>query len=205
MSGILTPDKVVSVLESGEFENFVNDYLGTVNAARLYADFSGWFTGLGYKETEVFAYSLGKTVNMAHNLKDDYDICIGIAKGGLFSTYVFNKLGMDTKLAEAHAGPEKSTFEWIDSVSPDELEGRRILVLECDAISGGTSKKVLEVLSNYNPGEIDISFNVEPAGGKYGYGTNVSNIPDGYGKIHFPSSFSYENFGQAISAIRDAI
>ncbi len=204
MSEIITPEKIVSELELGTFEKFVESYMGTESIWKIYADFCDWFTGLGYKETEVFAYSIGKTANMAHNLKNDYDIGIGIAKGGLFSTYIFDKMGMKTKLAEAHANPRKSTFEWIDMVSPEELKDKNILVLDCDAIEGGTSRKVLEVLEKYKPRGVDISFNVEPEGGVYGFGTVVSSVPSGYGKIHFPSNFSYDNFIQASDKIMES-
>ncbi len=205
MSTVLSVQEPMPGLDEDTPDSILNEYIGPENIEKFHSQFHRWFSELGYKDTEVFAYSLGKTANMAHNMKDEYDISVGIAKGGLFSAYIFSKFGIHTKLAEAHAGTNNKTFEWIDDVIPEEIEGKRVLVLENDLISGETSRKVLEVLQKYRPGGIDISFNVDPHGGKYGYGTIVENIPYGYGRVHFPSNFGYGKFNDAIRTVKESI
>ncbi|HLC66081.1 MAG TPA: phosphoribosyltransferase [Candidatus Nanoarchaeia archaeon] len=163
-----------------------------------------WARNLGYKEAHGFAIS---SLNMAHALADRYDIGVGIARAGLFTTYLFQQLGLPTVVADCHRSGQKGTkFRWRGlRPNADTFSGKRVLVLDDDVRSGRTSVRVHGEIHKHGPAYVDIALVLNPVNSPMGMGTERQNIPPGYRKVFFPQDFSYQNFDSAVDRLEQRL
>lgn len=177
------------------------DYIGNELYLKNLHSFYNWADELGYPNK--YAFELPKVLKMAYELSSEYDIGIGIAKGGLFSSYVFGLMGLDIKIVEAHRKEDSASFKWISNFYSEEIKDKKIIVLDKDVDTGRTSNKVLNELQKYNPKEISIALNLDAVDERFfsGGGTMVSKISKGYNQIYFPSKISYQNFDEAVKIL----
>ncbi len=115
---------------------FAIDYLSAEKEIRDLVDlgFKRWILQKGFSEKRVMMFPSAVLVNMAFNLVNGgyYDLGIGIAKGGLVLSYLCYLFGLDVRICKVHAHDRplsKATFKWIDKIHPEEIAGRRIIVL----------------------------------------------------------------------------
>lgn len=190
---------------SSILHNSILTYWGMKNILTVSNKFQKWAQTKGFKD--AYDCELFPITNMAHNLSNNYDLGIGIAKGGLYPVYIFNAFGLKTKIAQSHKKGKDASFEWVDKITPEEISGKRILILDKDVVSGRTSRRVLEEIKKYNPSTIDLALyrNPDKKPGPQTIGSSVKNIPEGYNHFYFPLNFSYENFGKAISKLESSI
>ncbi|MBR9706649.1 phosphoribosyltransferase [Candidatus Pacearchaeota archaeon] len=180
-------------------------YIGSETYLRNLNCFYSWAEEIGFPNR--YAFELPKVLKMAYSLSQEYDLGVGIAKGGLYSTYVFNLMGLDVKVAESHKQEIGESFNWISQFSPSDIQNKRVLVLDKDVDGGRTSKKVLETLQKYKPQKISLALNIEPVDERFftGGGTMMSNVPRGFGEIYYPSKFNYQNFDVAVEIFSDKL
>ena len=148
-----------------------------------------------YGFNKCVAFPKAITFNAAFNLIPNYEIGVGIARGGLYSTFVFSTLNLPIILAESHRQEKGTTFRWHDS--PDGIEGKRVLVFDEDISSGRTSKRTLKEILKFRPTSVDLFLN---------YGEDVSNlsaVPQGYGKIYTPEMFNFEKFPELYDILQE--
>jgi len=134
-------------------------------------------------------------INMVYNLKDNYDLGISVAKGGLYLGFVFDLFGLPMKVVECHK--RKSYFKEIDKIIREDVEGKKILVLEDDINTGVTSKEIFCKINENNPLFVDISF-AHDKPFTLEEDTSVLLIPMGYRKAYSPNFFNYEKFDGAV-------
>ena len=178
----------------------LESYVGGDTIAKMNKRFQEWATSLGIQ----YAYScyITKSLNMAYHLADKYDLGIGIAKGGLFSTYVFSKFGLATKVVQAHKKGKGATFEWVTETSKDEIEGKRVAVFDKDVVSGRTARRVFREIKALKPKTLDLILNHDPC--DFGeIGTIIANVPKGFDNVFYPKIFSYDSFDKAVEKLGD--
>ena len=183
--------RVIMSLEGQSIPDGIRrQYFGQELEQKVYEEFKRWINEKGFsKAPEPDLPSISK---MTYNLSGEYDLGIGIAKGGLFLAYLSNLFGLDTKIIEYHGRKKGDTPKWIDEHTPQELKGKKIIVFDNDVVSGVTTHGVLRELQQYEPERIDLALILPPIKSKYDIGTIASNIPKGYSRTLYP-----ENIGNA--------
>lgn len=104
-----------------------------------------------------FTYRLSANACSAYNqLCDDFDLGVAIAKDGLWLGYHFDLLGFPTKAVKMHRKGKSATFETIDDLTREDVEGKRILLFDNDVVTGRTTKKMVKELQKHNPAKIGL-------------------------------------------------
>ncbi|MBW2993434.1 hypothetical protein KY317_02575 [Candidatus Woesearchaeota archaeon] len=198
MMAIQEVDHDLSSLEFGE-------YIGKTTIKKADKRFKKWLSKRGFRG--AVSFNTGEDTNMAYHLADKYDIGIGIAKGGLYLTYIFDLFGLETRIAQSHRNSRGATFRWREKVVPEELEGKDLVVFDKDVVSGRTTTRVLRELQKYNPNKIDlvVSWNPVPEGTGAGMGTRIWNVPDGYNEIYYPGKLGYGQFDKAVRKLEQML
>jgi|GEM_PF-1340267 hypothetical protein len=196
---------MLRVLRSAEdedhfaLEDISRNYLGSDAIDVVEGKFDEWVVdkGLRNEYTLAFDYSV-PTVNVAHKIASDYDVGVGIAKGGLFSAYVFNLFGLPVKIAEAHKKGRGATFDWISEVERKDFEGKKVIAFDKDVVSGRTSRRVLKEIEKNNPKSVDLFLN-------YDFEKIASKIPKGYGTVYHSENFRYSGFDKAVGRLERSL
>lgn len=181
--------------EKGELElrgDYLSDFLGTETIEKTFDNFREWASKKGIDP--FYSLDLPSTLNMTYHLHNNYDVGIGIAKGGLFSSYLFNLFGLPIKVAQCHNQERETSFNWMDEVDNDSFEGKRIAVFDKDVVTGRTSKRTLDEVQKYDPKTVDLVLNNNPIRDLMGIGTVESEIPNGYNQVYYPKKFNYQHF-----------
>ena len=100
-------------------------YFGEESLVGFNNDFDQWCSKLGYPR--VAKQEPLKLFEMTSQLADKYDLGVGIAKGGLYLTYMFNQFGLETKVVDAHRRGRGATFKWVSEYSPVDIDGKKFL------------------------------------------------------------------------------
>ena len=165
----------------------------------------------GFKEIEkhfrigVPSFPLHDTLNAAYVLRSKYDVALGNAKGGLYSAFIFEQMGYKTILCQTQK--ETDRFMW-HTGTPEIVEGKRVLVLDKDVVSGASLVRVLREVNVYSPAEVSVFLNHSPIMDCSGtkekinlIGSKTKNIPDSYKNIFYPENLSYDKFWSAITRL----
>lgn len=121
-----------------------------------------YFQKKGFEPTSQSYGALLTAANLLA-LKDKYDVFIPIATKGLYSGAMAELLGLKTIAVEIHANKRKKPeIRWLDTFAPEDLKGKRILVLENDIISGATVRAAQTLLASFRPAQVDVLLNLCP-------------------------------------------
>jgi orotate phosphoribosyltransferase len=124
---------------------------GPVNGIMLLADPS---------DIPTFCHHKGAFENAclaARSLKDDYDIGIGIAKKGMWLSFIFSLMGLPSyDLLSYRYGEGRILCPMDLGMKKEAVRGKRILLLDNDAITGDSVKAVVENLAEAGPECIDL-------------------------------------------------
>ncbi|MFO1519097.1 MAG: phosphoribosyltransferase [bacterium] len=113
---------------------------------------------------KVYQFGFLETFRNLLALSSEYDVFVGIARAGLFSASVADLLGLPNYAMEVHAhGRRKPTSRWVDSVGEEQISGKRVLLLDKDAVTGATVEEAVRLLAPLHPSEIGIYFNHGPS------------------------------------------
>jgi len=163
--------------------------------------YKGFLKNKGFEHAVTF--ELYEVLNAANELAPDHDIGIALAKGGLFSGYIFSLFDLPVIVAEAHRKGRGATFKWHDS--PEQLKDKKILVFDKDVIKGRTLGRAIKEIKKYSPKEVDLFLNYNPV--EHGYycsiGSNISSVPEGFREIFYPKILNYSNFYNGILKIKE--
>ncbi len=148
-------------------EEAFDSYFDAENKFKFLKSFRKWYSdkGFEYVTPHIISFSnLCKHANMAHRIAGNYDIGIGIAKGGLFLTYLFDFFGLETRVIEAHAHKEDEpkTFKWVDRIDNLKIKDKKVILFEDDIVSGRTAIYVAEKLREYEPEQLDLALIHDP-------------------------------------------
>lgn len=203
-NGILKVIKEAEGKNNEAFQNALRSYMGSNTISKFGESFKQWSSEKGMGEVQ--GSGLMNVANMAYNLVDEYDMGIGIAKGGLYCTYMFNQFGLPTKIANCHRKGEGATFEWLDEINERDIEGKRIAVFDKDVVSGRTSIRSLEEIQKYNPKSVDLVLNYDPMEKFLPVIESLtSGTPQGYDASHYPGSFSYQSFDKVTEQLEQKL
>ncbi|MFA5993049.1 MAG: phosphoribosyltransferase [Candidatus Pacearchaeota archaeon] len=182
----------------------ISRFIGSRVVSRFGDEEKRWISDRGFDGQKPGF--VDRSLVMAHSIARNYDLGIGIAKGGLPLAYMFNLFGLDIRVVESHPrynGRMRKipTFKAHDDIS--DIRGKRILVLENDTLSGKTLERVGSELVRYNPATIDVAFIYDPINPRtMGNGTRVDVIPRRiYRETYFPKDFSYNSLGEAVKEL----
>ena len=203
-NGLLNMMRAVETKQDRRLMEYIaSSYFGQERVLALEDAFQQWVRPRGFSKAPCF--SVVNLVNMAYNLAPQYDVGVGIAKAGLYFTYICTFFDLNTKVVECHRVEKGGIFRWCEEASPEQLEGKRVVVLENDVRSGRTAQRVLGELQRYNPSSIDLALVHNPVPPHKRFGTIQENIPPGYGRIHFPKDFSYSSFDKAVERLDERL
>ncbi|OGP08469.1 MAG: hypothetical protein A2048_09140 [Deltaproteobacteria bacterium GWA2_45_12] len=153
-------EKVLAVYKKRE--DFVFDLLDSSDELVAASDcgFERYVAGYGDKTPP--AQSLWEAPRL-FAISKEYDICIAIAKGGLYSGFIAQTLGIPTLIVEIHAhGRSKPVSHWVTPVALGDIQGKRVLLLDKDAVTGASIAEAVRLLLPYNPQRIGVYFNHSP-------------------------------------------
>jgi len=120
------------------------------------------------------------TILTAKELSQQYDLGIGIARGGLWQAYICGLCGMPIKVVDMKRKGKGASYKLIDSIGESDIKDKRILFLDQDAVTGRTLSRAINEIAAYKPRDIGIFLLFE------GH-SNLHNLPKDR-KIHFPKS-----------------
>ena len=152
--------------------------------------------------SHAVAFNLVETLNAADALGPQYDVGVGVAKGGLYSAFIFNRFGLPVIVAEAHRKGTGATFVWHDD--PSALKGKRILVFDKDIVTGRTLRRVLREINEHEPGSVDAYLNYD-AVSTSGIGSHLERLPEGFNKAYYPAMMNYEHFLDAVLKLEEKL
>ena len=92
----------------------------------------------------------------AKHLAYRYDIGLGIAKKGVWLSYVFSLFGLKTADILAIRGPRGVFCSPLDPLYSRDIAGKRVLLFDNDVVTGATVKTVSSHLRKARPSRIDI-------------------------------------------------
>ena len=132
------------------------------------------------------------------NLAQDYDIAVPIARGGLNQGAIANLWGMPTRIADIAAHKHKvAKGKWVNPVSAEDFNGKRVLLFDKDAVSGATIQKAVSMLNQYQTESIGVYFAYPVLNpGTIGIGTIARGLPDGI-EIFSPENVPMGKAGDA--------
>ena len=140
---------------------------------------------------------------MAYELSDKYDIGVAIARGDLFSGYIFNVFGLPVRIIDVHRKGGSGADICRMDLKPEEIRGKRVAVFDKDVDSGRTTNKSFETLKKMDPSQIDLVLNYDPADD--GWGTDKQSIPVGFRAVLYPSTIHFSDFPKVVERLEKII
>ena len=169
---------------------------------RLISEFGNWALEKGFPG--AVSFPTGECLNLAYNLAHRYDLGIGIAKGGLFLTYLFNRFGLNTRIVESHRGDYGASFKCIDEITEIDIKEKNVAIFDKDVVSGKTTERVAEEINKYNPRTLDLIL-VHDSVKDRGFGTRAENIPKSFRRFYSPKMFDYCEFDKAVDKLEEVL
>lgn len=143
------------------------------------------------------SFGLSYTINAGYNLARNYDLGIGIARGGLWSTYIFNLFDLETHVVDSHKIGKSASFKWI-SGDPDAVKGKKVIVFDKDICSGRTLRRVGRELAELHPESLDLFMNVPST-------MLLHKVPDYFQHTFYPKCMTYESLCDAIDVLEEKL
>lgn len=113
------------------------------------------------------------------NLAQKYDIAVPIARGGLNQGAISDLFGMPTRIADVEAhNRKKPKGKWMNSVSPEDFDGKNVLLLDKDAVTGASINKTMDMLKPFKPESVGVYFMHPVLTDKTSkFGTKIDGLP----------------------------
>lgn len=89
-----------------------------------------------------------------YTLAREYDVGVALTTGGIASGMIAQAYGLPVIAARTKRQGRGATFAWCDD--PEQVRGARVLVLEDDAITGKTLRRVSDEILAYQPRGLDL-------------------------------------------------
>lgn len=104
-------------------------------------------------------------INAAYQLKDSYDVAVGVANGGIPISYVFSVAGWDIVMAKAcyekNGHPEQgeksapeASYAWLDDSG--KVRGKRVLILDDFFTTGKTLTRAIHEVRSCSPQTVGV-------------------------------------------------
>ena len=101
---------------------------------------------------------IGDVCSAAKELIPNYDVGIAILNGAMGLAFVMGHCGLPILNVKMQRIDNKYDATWkpLDELTNETLEGKRIIVLENDVLTGKTLTRAYQELSKFNPSSIDL-------------------------------------------------
>jgi hypothetical protein len=149
---------------------------------QLVPGFRSYITVKGFPEAPAYGNACVKLSASAQNLADRYDVTVPIARSGLYGGYIFGMFGIPSVAARAKIRGRCAEWKWIDS--PDELYGKRVLVIDDDFSTGRTLRRCVREIMKYHPSQLGVFFINKTTGFQ-----TVSNIPTAFDHVSYSGEY----------------
>lgn len=189
---------IIKICENrGEYvKDLACDYLGEDLRDHAYNKFQKWISKKGFSYAIFFHPA--NIVKMAYELSNKYDIGIGIAKGGLCLTWVFNLFGLKTKVVEAHRKGIGATFRYVDRISLEDIRDKKVVIFDKDIVTGRTTRRIIRELKRFKPKSLDLILFHDPVNVKGGFGSYLPSVSEQFNNVYYPKKLMYTNFDKAV-------
>lgn len=114
----------------------------------------------------------------------EYDISIGLARGGLWQSYVLSLLGLPMAVVDLKRKGNGAAWKPIDDLESLSLKNKKILVCDQDCRTGKTLRKATKEIEKYNPKSLGLFL-------LFQWNTLKDSIPANFDEIHFPIGRDY--------------
>lgn len=130
------------------------------------------------------------------NLAQEYDIAVPIARGGLNQGAIARLWDMPTRIVDIAAHRRKvARGRWVNPVSAEDFNGKRVLLFDKDAVTGASVRKAVSMLKKFQTESVGAYFThkiLRP--GSIGIGTITKGLPNEL-EIFSPKNAPMENAG----------
>jgi hypoxanthine phosphoribosyltransferase len=200
-------DKVLNAKHNNEpvCDELLSKMPDSEELSGLSKNFTAFYLSAGYENVRDFWYGLGglpyyiKVPKICQELKGQYDVGIGIAKGGLWSAYMFRQFGLPILLIDAHKTNGQLKWLGLDGITlTNLLSNKRVLLFDKDVVTGETLKMVSNEIAQYSPSALDLFILHSPG---INNGSHVENIPSSIRKTYYPDQFPIDS--QALKTAKD--
>lgn len=148
--------------------------------------------------TPIATGGINKGVDLIaiRNLSHNYDVAVPIARGGLNQGAIANLWEMTTRIVDIAAHNRKvPKGKWVNPVTTEDFNGKRVLLFDKDAVSGATIRQAVKMLSRFKTASIGVYFTHRVlCPGNIDFGTITSGLPKGL-EIFSPSNATLEKAG----------
>ena len=126
------------------FRQYVGDRLGFVNQNEA-------------PNFNRYKGDLERACHAAQTIGADYDVGIGLARKGMWLSYVFNLHGLPTfDVLVNRIGDEQRAMFPVSPLYTDTIRDKRVLLFDNDLVTGNSVKAVAENLQRGNPQSVDL-------------------------------------------------
>lgn len=109
----------------------------------------------------AFTPSYINTFRAAQELSKSYDFGIGIAWGGVFSSFAFYSFGLPVSLVNMSRTGKGASWSPIDGIDYQKIHNKRVIVIENDAITGRTLRRAIREIGKFKPHSVDLLLHYE--------------------------------------------
>lgn len=155
-------------------------------------------------------FDLLKTASNLTTLSDDYDVFIAIARGGLFSGSIADLLGLPNLVVDVHAHErELPEARWVSDVKLEDIAGKRVLLLDKDAVTGASIEWALKLVAPYGPAKVGVYFNHNRKGladgGPVTSNEAIEKIEDLGIKVYYPAILPPAHIGRMFFMLNELL
>jgi len=112
------------------------------------------------KGTKVPDYSksdyLQGGLNAASLLAPKYDLGVGIAKGGLWLSYLFSLYGLQIANVDMKRILNGATYKPLKPFGEGQIKDKKIILFDNDVVTGRTLRRIVKELYGFKPQKIDL-------------------------------------------------
>jgi hypothetical protein len=138
---------------------------------------------------------LSNLCKIARRFSKEYDVGIGIARGGMLLSHILNQHGLPMLIVKqsrkyAFENNGEATWEPLDQITEKQIFGKKVLVTDEDVMEGSTFRRVAREICPYRPAALDAFLLLGPErrdfrDSKFVIADMRKVIPQAFGKAYF--------------------
>lgn len=135
----------------------------------------------------------------AYTLVRNYDLGIGVAKGGLAGAFSFSLFGLPVGIVESHRHGQGATFQWCGEDYSGRIASRSVILFDKDVVTGRTLTRVARELVPFGPSQLDLYVNWDPIQpGTCAIGSLLDRVPPAIRGRYYPKRLDLSQFLNAL-------
>jgi len=97
-----------------------------------------------------------KIYDVAPTLITQYDVGIGIARGGLLPSYLFSLRGLPVKIVDMKRKLNGATWKEIEPIKEEQIRDKKLIIFDNDVVTGRTLKRAVKEINKFQPQKIGL-------------------------------------------------